>query len=361
MKSILVTGAAGFIGSHLVRRLLRDPGVRVAGVDKLTYAGSMEAIADALPDPRFALVIADISDGETMREAIFRHQPSAIVHLAAESHVDRSISAPADFIQTNIVGTWQLLECAREYWSGLAGSARDGFRFLHVSTDEVFGALGPDDPPFTESSRYDPHSPYSASKAASDHLVRAWHHTYGLPVVVTHSCNNYGPWQFPEKLVPVVIVRAMRGEPIPVFGSGQQVRDWLHVDDHCRALLAVLERAAPGTNWNIGGGCELTNLELVHRICGLLDALCPTGAPHARLIRQVADRPGHDWRYALDTGKTAGCLGWSAGVEAGQGLLQTVEWYVANKDWWSSRIDATPEPARQSGKQQSASGSGAAG
>ena len=333
-QTILVTGGAGFIGSALVRHLLTHTGHSVVNLDKLTYAGNPESLAPVLPNERHAFEHVDICDRTQIERVFAEHRPNAVMHLAAESHVDRSIDGAADFIQTNIVGTYTLLEAARAYWKGLDADARDHFRFLHVSTDEVFGSLGAKGF-FTETTPYDPRSPYSASKASSDHLTRAWHHTYGLPVLVTNCSNNYGPYQFPEKLIPVVILNALAGKPIPVYGRGENVRDWLYVDDHVRALLAVLERGRVGETYNIGGQNEKSNLEVVHTLCALLDELVdePAVAEHAGLITFVTDRPGHDKRYAIDAGKIGRELGWAPEESFETGLRKTVQWYLDHREW----------------------------
>lgn len=342
VQTLLVTGGAGFIGSNLVRHLLAATPHRVVNVDKLTYAGNLDSLADVMRHPRHQFVRADIADGGALREIFQAHSPDAVLHLAAESHVDRSIDGPGEFIRTNIEGTFQLLQAARGHWQALPPERRAAFRFLHVSTDEVFGALGPDDPAFCETTPYDPHSPYSASKAASDHLARAWHSTYGLPVLVTNCSNNYGPYQFPEKLIPVVILKALRGEPIPVYGRGENVRDWLYVTDHCAALRSVLERGAVGETYCIGGNCERRNLDLVRDICALMDELRPIAssplagrvARHADLITFVADRPGHDFRYAMNAEKIRRELGWQPAERGDTGLRKTVQWYLENRAWW---------------------------
>jgi dTDP-glucose 4,6-dehydratase len=329
---LLVTGGAGFIGSAVVRHLIERTDYRVLNVDKLTYAGHLSTVESVAGDARYAFERADICDLDVMRGLFARYEPAGVLHLAAESHVDRSIDGPAAFVQTNVVGTYALLDCARAYWSGLVQPERDAFRFVHVSTDEVFGALG-DMGLFTEETPYDPSSPYSASKAASDHLARAWHRTYGLPVVVTNCSNNYGPFQYPEKLIPVAIQRALAGETIPVYGRGENVRDWLFVDDHARALVAALERGVPGETYAVGGHNEKTNLDVVRAICRLLDALRPDAAPHERLIAFVQDRPGHDWRYAIDASKIERELGWTPDHTFETGLAATVEWYLENQAW----------------------------
>lgn len=332
---LLVTGGAGFIGSAVVRRAIRA-GHHVINVDKLTYAGSLTNVAEVADDPGYSFEQADICDRGAMDRILARHQPDAIMHLAAESHVDRSIDGPAAFIQTNIIGTYTLLEAARAYWSG-RGKPAD-FRFHHISTDEVFGSLGPTGK-FVETTPYDPRSPYSASKASSDHLVRAWHETYGLPVVLTNCSNNYGPYHFPEKLIPVVILKALAGEPIPVYGDGGNVRDWLYVEDHAEALLLVLEKGRVGRSYNIGGENEATNLDLVRRICAILDGKRPEGAPHDRLISFVPDRPGHDRRYAIDPTRIREELGWRPSVTLDEGLERTVQWYLDNEWWWRPLLD----------------------
>lgn len=331
---ILVTGGAGFIGCNLVRHLLQQ-GHEVLNLDKLTYAGNLESLADVASHDNYHFVQGDIADAEAVRRAFAVFHPQAVMHLAAESHVDRSIDGPMAFIQTNVVGTAVLLQAAREYWQGLSSAEREKFRFLHVSTDEVYGSLGAEGY-FSESSPYDPHSPYSASKAASDHLARAWFHTYGLPVMVTNCSNNYGPYQFPEKLIPVVILKALRGEPIPVYGRGENVRDWLYVLDHAEALLTVLERGRPGETYNIGGNNEMRNLELVQLLCGLLDELRPRAdkRSYAQQITFVPDRPGHDLRYAIDAGKIRRELGWTPRQDRESGFRLTVRWYLENERWW---------------------------
>jgi len=331
-KTILVTGGAGFIGSAVVRQFIHDTPDRVVNLDKLTYAGNLQSLAAISDNPRYRFEQVDICDAAEVARVFREHQPDSIMHLAAESHVDRSISGPADFIQTNIAGTYTLLEAARAYWNTLPDGKKSSFRFHHISTDEVYGSLG-DEGFFTEATAYEPNSPYSASKAASDHLVRAWHHTYGLPVVTTNCSNNYGPYHFPEKLIPLVILNAVNGKPLPIYGKGDNIRDWLYVDDHARALRLVLEQGTPGETYNIGGWNEKTNLEVVQAICAILDELHPPGAPHAKLITYVADRPGHDRRYAIDATKIARELGWKPQETFASGLRKTVEWYLANTDW----------------------------
>lgn len=335
MKKILVTGGAGFIGSAVVRQLIGETDCSVVNVDKLTYAGNLLSLAPIDTSPRYFFEQVDICDAAEMGRIFAQHQPDAVMHLAAESHVDRSISGPAAFIQTNIVGTYTLLEAARSYWAGMSTEKRKAFRFHHISTDEVYGSLG-DSGYFTETTPYQPNSPYSASKASSDHLVRAWHHTYGLPVVTTNCSNNYGPYHFPEKLIPLMILNALGGKPLPVYGKGDNVRDWLYVEDHARALRQVLEQGQTGETYNIGGWNEKTNLEVVRAVCTILDELHPQGAPHDRLISYVADRPGHDKRYAIDASKIERELGWKPRETFGSGLRKTVEWYLANGGWVSS-------------------------
>lgn len=329
---ILVTGGAGFIGSAVVRRAIAD-GHAVVNVDKLTYAACLDNVASVAESPLYAFEQADICDAEAMARIFAEHDPDAVMHLAAESHVDRSIDGPAAFIETNITGTYVLLEAARAHWRALPETRRAAFRFHHISTDEVYGTLG-ETGKFTEETPYDPNSPYSASKAASDHLVRAWGETYGLPVVVTNCSNNYGPFHFPEKLIPVVILNALAGKPIPVYGRGENVRDWLYVEDHAVALLAVVARGRLGETYNIGGNNEARNIDIVRSICAILDELRPAAAPRAELIAYVTDRPGHDFRYAIDAGKIMAELGWRPSVTLEQGLRRTVEWYLANEPWW---------------------------
>ncbi len=334
MDSILITGGAGFIGSCLVRTVVAQKLFRVVNLDKLTYAGNLDSLEGVLGDPGHVFVQGDIADAKLVADLLSRHRPRAIVNLAAESHVDRSIDAPAAFVETNVTGTFRLLEAARDYWAGLDEPARSQFRFLHVSTDEVFGSLGPSGT-FTETTPYAPNSPYSASKAAGDHFARAFHHTYGLPVITTHCSNNYGPCQFPEKLIPLMILNALEGKPLPLYADGQNVRDWLFVEDHCQALLAALERGKPGETYNVGGDCERTNLAIVNALCGIIDELCP-GLPHApcsRLITFVEDRPGHDRRYAIDVSKARRELGWQPRQDLASGLRLTVEWYMHNARW----------------------------
>ena len=327
---ILITGGAGFIGSAVVRQAIRD-GHEVVNLDALTYAANLANVKSVSNAPGYAFEQVDIRDRAALHRVFAEHRPDAVMHLAAESHVDRSIDGPGEFIETNINGTYNLLEAARTFWT--REGKPEGFRFHHISTDEVFGSLG-EDGQFTETTPYDPRSPYSASKAASDHLVRAWHETYGLPVVMTNCSNNYGPFHFPEKLVPVVILKALAGEPIPVYGDGGNVRDWLYVEDHADALLTVLEKGELGRSYNIGGENEARNIDLVRTICAHMDDLHPAGAPHADLITFVTDRPGHDRRYAIDPTRIRNELGWRPSVTVEEGLRRTVEWYLANEDWW---------------------------
>lgn len=332
---ILVTGGAGFIGSAVVRQAIRA-GHEVVNLDVLTYAANLANVASVSNAPGYVFAQVDIRDRAALDGVFAAHRPDAVMHLAAESHVDRSIDGPGAFIETNINGTYNLLEAARSYWT--REGKPEGFRFHHISTDEVFGSLG-EDGQFTEDTPYDPRSPYSASKAASDHLVRAWHETYGLPVVMTNCSNNYGPFHFPEKLVPVVILKALSGQPIPVYGDGGNIRDWLYVEDHADALLTVLERGTLGRSYNIGGENEAKNIDLVRTICAHMDDLRPTGAPHADLITFVTDRPGHDRRYAIDPSRIRDELGWRPSVTVEEGLRRTVEWYLANEDWWRPLLD----------------------
>lgn len=332
MQTVLITGGAGFIGSAVVQQFINETQFNVVNVDKLTYAGNLQSLASVSGDPRYVFEQVDICDAAEVARVFRVHQPDAVMHLAAESHVDRSISGPAAFIQTNIVGTYTLLEAARSYWSGLDAKRKAAFRFHHISTDEVYGSLG-DSGLFTEDTAYEPNSPYSASKASSDHLVRAWHHTYGLPVVTTNCSNNYGPYHFPEKLIPLVILNAVNGKSLPIYGKGDNIRDWLYVDDHARALRLVLERGRLGETYNIGGWNEKTNLEVVQSICVILDELRPQGAPHSKLVTYVADRPGHDKRYAIDATKIANDLGWKPLETFESGLHKTIEWYLANDAW----------------------------
>lgn len=331
---ILVTGGAGFIGANFVLDWLATVGEPVVNLDKLTYAGNLENLISLSDDSRHLFVQGDICDRALVDELLARHKPRAIIHFAAESHVDRSIHGPADFVRTNVEGTFTLLEAARTYWDVLPQESKSEFRFLHVSTDEVYGSLAPADPPFAETKTYEPNSPYSASKAASDHLVRAWHHTYGLPVLTTNCSNNYGPYQFPEKLIPLMITNALAGKPLPVYGDGLNVRDWLYVGDHCRAIREVLARGAPGETYNVGGWNEMPNLEIVHTLCDLLDELSPMAqGSHRQLITYVQDRPGHDRRYAIDARKIERDLGWCPAETFQTGIRKTVQWYLENQCW----------------------------
>lgn len=333
--AILATGCAGFIGSNFVRSWLANDGETIINLDKLTYAGNTNNLADLRGDNRYHFVQGDIADEAMVSELLEKHQPRAIVNFAAESHVDRSIGGPGEFIQTNIIGTFRLLEAARSYWSRLDTTRQTAFRFLHVSTDEVYGSLEPNDPPFHEGSVYAPNSPYSASKAASDHLVRAWYHTYGLPVLTTNCSNNYGPFHFPEKLIPLVILNALDGKALPIYGDGQQVRDWLYVEDHCRGIAAALEGGAPGEVYNIGGRNEMSNLDVVHAICSILDEKRPRsdGRSYAEQITFVTDRPGHDRRYAIDARKIESELGWRPQESFATGIRKTIQWYLDNPQW----------------------------
>lgn len=332
---ILVTGGAGFIGSALVRHLIGATDHAVLNLDKLTYAGVLTSLAEVAGNPRYRFVQGDICDAALVAGLLAEFKPDVIAHLAAESHVDRSIDGPGEFIQTNVVGTFTMLQQALGYWQGLSSDRQAAFRFHHISTDEVYGSLG-EEGLFTETTAYDPRSPYSASKAASDHLVRAWGHTYGLPVLVTNCSNNYGPYHFPEKLIPLIIIRALAGEPLPVYGNGSNVHDWLYVEDHARALRRVFEAGVPGETYNIGGNSERRNIEVVRAICAALDARRPRadGKSYAEQITFVADRPGHDQRYAIDAGKIARELGWQPEVGFEEGIARTVDWYLARQDWW---------------------------
>ena len=331
---ILVTGGAGFIGSNFALDWIAETGEPIVNLDKLTYAGNAENLASLAGDKRHVFVRGDICDRALMDELLAEHQPRAIVHFAAESHVDRSIHGPGEFVRTNIEGTFTLLEATRAHWGGLAEAEKRDFRFLHVSTDEVYGSLGPKDPPFAETNPYQPNSPYSASKAASDHLVRAYHHTYGLPTLTTNCSNNYGPYQFPEKLIPLVIANGLAGKPLPIYGDGMNVRDWLYVGDHCAAIRAVLGKGRPGETYNIGGWNEMPNLAIVKTICALLDELRPDAAgPRERLITFVKDRPGHDRRYAIDARKIEREFGWRPAETFETGIRKTVRWYLDHQDW----------------------------
>ena len=328
-----MTGGAGFIGSNFVLQWMAEETAPVVVLDKLTYAGNRENLATVEGDARFRFVEGDICDGALLKALFAEVQPGAVVHFAAESHVDRSILGPGEFLRTNIDGSFQLLEASRSYWSGLEGEAKESFRFLHVSTDEVYGTLKPEDPAFTEETPYAPNSPYAASKAASDHLVRAWFHTYGMPVLTTNCSNNYGPHHFPEKLIPLIIHNCLAGKPLPIYGDGQQVRDWLYVTDHCRAIRAVLAGGRLGESYNVGGRAEMANLDVVRTICGILDELRPAAKPYASLITYVKDRPGHDRRYAMDATKLEAELGWRPRENFASGIRKTIEWYLAHQAW----------------------------
>jgi dTDP-glucose 4,6-dehydratase len=330
---VIVTGGAGFIGSALVRHLVLDKGYDVLIVDALTYAGNRESLTSVEGRPNYRFLHANICDRAAMQQTVAEFEPDRIMHLAAESHVDRSITGAADFIQTNVFGTFNLLEAARGYWSDLKAERKASFRFLHVSTDEVYGSLG-EDGLFTEDTPYDPSSPYSASKAASDHLAMAWHRTYGLPVVVSNCSNNYGPYHFPEKLIPLTILNALAGEPLPVYGKGENVRDWLYVEDHARALDTIVERGRLGQTYNVGGRNERRNIDVVRKICDVLDRIAPANRPRHELINYVTDRPGHDARYAIDATKLENELGWRAQENFDTGIEKTVQWYLENEWWW---------------------------
>jgi dTDP-glucose 4,6-dehydratase len=334
LNRLLVTGGAGFIGSALIRQLIDETDSTVINADALTYAGDLESLAGAAGHPRHFFEHVDIREREALEPLFREHRPDAVLHLAAETHVDRSIDAPAAFIETNVGGTCNLLEAARAYWSSLDVETRETFRFHHVSTDEVYGDLAPDDPAFTEDTPYAPSSPYAASKAAADHLVRAWYRTYGLPVLITHSSNNYGPFQFPDKLIPLTICNALEAKPLPVYGSGENIREWLHVDDHARALRRVLEAGTPGRTYDIGGQPGRSNVDIVQQICAILDRLAPRSAgTHAELVRFVSDRPGHDRRYAVDDTRIREELGWQPRERFRGGLTKTVQWYLDHPEW----------------------------
>ncbi|MCJ8519280.1 dTDP-glucose 4,6-dehydratase [Pseudorhizobium tarimense] len=356
---VLVTGGAGFIGSALIRHILRTTDWRVVNVDCLTYAANLAALERLADDPRYALEVVDIRDAEAVRELFARHSPDGVIHLAAETHVDRSIDSPDDFLTTNIMGTYQLLRAGHAHWRALPEAQRLAFRFHHVSTDEVFGQLRDGDPSFNEETPYQPNSPYSASKASSDHLVRAWHHTYGLPTLVTNCSNNYGPWQFPEKLIPLTIAKAVLGQSIPVYGNGSNVRDWLHVDDHARALWAAFRNGKPGETYAIGGNSERRNIDVVRTICRILDEE-KGGEAHERLITFVSDRPGHDFRYAINGSKIEREVGWVPARTLEEGLRDTVRWYLRNQDWWAEVLASRYDGRRlgfSSGEAEAASGS----
>jgi len=338
MKTLLVTGGAGFIGSNFVLMQRVQNHARIINLDLLTYAGNPKNLEPLKGDLNYIFIHGDIGDKNLVCNLLQKYRPNAVVNFAAESHVDRSIDGPEDFIQTNVVGTLHLLEEVRRYWNNLQGDEKEGFRFLHVSTDEVYGSLGPEDLAFKEETPYAPNSPYSASKAASDHLVRAYHHTYGLPTLTTNCSNNYGPRQFPEKLIPLIILNSLKGKPLPIYGDGLNIRDWLYVEDHCEALHTVLERGKVGEVYNIGGRCEKTNLEIVKTICDLLDKVCLQSpfVPHASLVTYVKDRPGHDRRYAIDCSKIEKELGWRAKETFETGLKKTIQWYLENPEWVES-------------------------
>ncbi len=336
LNRVMVTGGAGFIGSAVCRHLASDLGLHVINVDKLTYAANLNSLKSITDRPNYTFEKADICDGAAMLAIMRKHNVGAIMHLAAESHVDRSIDGPGDFIQTNIVGTFKLLEAARQYFSELNDAAKTTFRFHHISTDEVFGDLPFDDSKFHEDTPYNPSSPYSSSKAASDHLVRAWHHTYGLPIVSSNCSNNYGPYQFPEKLIPLMILNGLSGKKLPVYGKGHNVRDWLHVDDHAQALGLILRNGEVGRSYNVGGDAEMTNLDVVKAICDRLDSVVPKKASHHTLINYVTDRLGHDRRYAVDTTRIKRELGWKPNYSFSAGLNETVDWYLGNEEWWKS-------------------------
>jgi dTDP-glucose 4,6-dehydratase len=337
---LLLTGGLGFIGSAVVRHFARQPQTSVLNIDKCTYAGNPASVARAEGD-NYRHLKLDIADQASVEQAFMDFKPDAVMHLAAESHVDRSIDAPDDFMQTNLIGTFSMLQAARNYWSTLAAGPAANFRFIHVSTDEVFGSLSITDNAFTETTSYDPSSPYSASKAGSDHLARAWHRTFGLPVIVTNCSNNYGPYQFPEKLIPLITLKGLTGESMPVYGQGENVRDWLFVEDHVSALATVLANGLPGETYNVGGECELSNLEVVTTICTILDKIQPDKGPHERLIEFVQDRPGHDFRYAMDISKINRELGWSPAETFSSGISKTVHWYLDNPQWWQAILDGS--------------------
>lgn len=354
-SAVFVTGGAGFIGSALIHYLLANTNMHIINIDKLTYAGQLTSIADAVSNPRYTFIQADICNKQILSTLFRQYQPLAVMHLAAESHVDHSIDAPAAFIQSNIVGAFTLLEATREYWRQMGENQQQNFRFLHVSTDEVFGDLGEIDQPFTENSPYHPSSPYAASKASADHLVQAWHRTYGLPTLISHSSNNYGPRQFPEKLIPLTIIRALQRQNLPIYGSGTQIRDWLHVDDHVRALWLILNHGQCGHHYAVSAQNEWCNMEIVHKVCAVLDELCPL--PHdnklgaiqrySQLITHVSDRPGHDWRYALNAATLQQELNWQPKYDFVQGLRQTVQWYLDHRDWWQPILMRSNTAERQ--------------
>lgn len=335
-RTFFITGGLGFIGSAVVRHLMTQTDARIVVYDAMTYAAMPDAVEGASASERYVFEQGDVRDADRLKSVLATHQPDTIMHLAAETHVDRSIDGPDAFIQSNIVGTYTLLQAARVYYDTLSDEARARFRFHHISTDEVFGSLTGEDAAFSETTRYDPRSPYSASKAASDHLVRAWGETFRLPIVLSNCSNNYGPWQYPEKLIPVMISLGLDGKPLPVYGSGENVRDWLHVDDHAQALVLIATRGRLGESYNVGGDCERTNLEVVHAVCDQLDKRAPKAKSHRDLISFVTDRPGHDFRYAIDHGKLTHELGWTPSHTFEQGLGETVDWYLDHQDWWRS-------------------------
>jgi dTDP-glucose 4,6-dehydratase len=337
---ILVTGGAGFIGSAVIRNLIIGGRDEVINVDKLTYAANLDSLAPVDRHPGYTFEQVDICDAAAVKGVFMRHQPDAVMHLAAESHVDRSIDGPANFVQTNIIGTYNMLEVALNYSGQLDGISREQFRFHHISTDEVFGSLGHNDPPFTKNTPYKPRSPYSATKAASDHLALAWYHTYGLPVVLSNCSNNYGPFQFPEKLIPLMIINAMSGQALPVYGRGENIRDWLHVDDHAAALVAIMKRGRLGECYLVGGDAERRNVDVVREICRYLDTVSPRsdGSLHESLINFVQDRPGHDFRYSINCAQIKSELGWKPEVNFEEGLAQTIDWYIHNREWWEPRL-----------------------
>ena len=341
MHTVLVTGGLGFIGSAVVRHISRTSDWNIVVLDAMTYAAIPAALEDCSSTERYQFEHCDIRDAERVREVFEKHQPDIVMHLAAESHVDRSIDGPDLFVQTNVVGTVNMLQAARSYLESRAGQLRDTFRFHHISTDEVFGSLKPSDPAFTETTRYDPRSPYSASKAASDHFVRAWGETFGLPIVLSNCSNNYGPWQYPEKLIPVIIAKARDRQPMPVYGKGDNVRDWLHVEDHAEALWLIARRGKLGQSYNVGGNSERTNLEVVKAICAVFDERFPEAAPHENLITYVEDRPGHDFRYAIDASLIKRELGWEPRHTFSEGLAETVNWYLEREEWWRDLLSKT--------------------
>ena len=343
---ILVTGGAGFIGSNLIHQFMAETDHEVVNLDKLTYAGNLASLENVQENPRYNFERVDLCDAAAVREVVERTCPGAVMHLAAESHVDRSIDGPGEFIQTNILGTFNLLQAALGYWQSLKGDAKENFRFQHISTDEVYGSLSDNDPGFSEVTPYDPHSPYSASKASSDHLVRSWADTYGLPVLITNCSNNYGPYQFPEKLIPVVILKCLNKEPIPIYGKGENVRDWLHVSDHCSALRTVLDKGQIGRTYNIGGNNEMRNIDLVRLLCSILNDLVPLAtdanvSKYEDLITDVTDRPGHDIRYAIDASRIRDELCWQPSETAVSGFRETIRWYLDNQDWWQAILDGS--------------------